>query len=82
MTGLADDARWRHELDSLIELTDPTPAQKRRIAELYELFGDNETAYVWWGYAAASGDRDAIDMLELLTEQRQLRGSNDNDKEK
>jgi hypothetical protein len=61
---------WRHELDGLVSLSDPSPAQKRRIAELYELFDDDETAYVWWGYAAAAGDRDAIDMVELLTEQR------------
>jgi hypothetical protein len=65
-----DEARHRSELAFLTGLAEPSPEQKRRIAELYELLGDDETAYVWWGYAAAAGDRDAIDMVELLNEQR------------
>ena len=77
MSGPADLARWRHELSSLTELAEASPVQKRRVAELYELLDDDETAYVWWGYAAAAGDRDAIDMVELLTEQRRPRGENE-----
>lgn len=68
-----DEVRYRSQLAFLTGLPEPTPEQKRRVAELYELLGDNETAYVWWGWAAAAGDQDAIDMVELLTEQRNVK---------
>jgi hypothetical protein len=62
---------WREELADLVSIADPSPVEKRRIAELYGLLGDDETAYVWWGYAAAAGDREALDMMESLTETKE-----------
>ena len=68
------EQKWQQEFDELRALTNPTPAQKRRIAELYELSGDDETAYMWWGYAAVAGDRDAVYMLEEIDEGREGKG--------
>lgn len=62
---------WRQELADLVSIADPSPGERRRIAELYGLLGDDETAYVWWGYAAATGDREALDMMETLTEAKE-----------
>jgi len=47
VSGPVDLARWRHELSSLTELAEASPVQKRRVAELYELLDDDETACVW-----------------------------------
>lgn len=68
-----EELRYRSQLAFLTGLAEPTPHQKRRVAELYELLGDDETAFVWWGWAAAAGDPDAIGMMELLTEQRNVK---------
>jgi hypothetical protein len=45
-----------------------TAAEERRLAEIAESFGDPELAYPWWERAAASGDEDAKDYLEILKE--------------
>lgn len=70
LTADSQVSAWQCELGELTSIALPTPEQKRRIAEVYEALGDDETAFVWWGYAAAAGDRDAIDMVELLRKER------------
>jgi hypothetical protein len=43
-----------------------TPAETREIAELWEFLDCGEDAVLWWEKAAARGDEDAKDYLEVL----------------
>ena len=47
-----------------------SPAETREIAELLELLDFDEEAVPWWGRAAARGDEDAQDYLEILLQER------------
>jgi hypothetical protein len=50
----------------LVALENPSPAQLTRIAELTVFTDGDQEAQVWWERAAAAGDEDAQDMLEIL----------------
>lgn len=51
------------ELNHLLGLDTHTPTQLRRIAELAELHGDDDTARSYWHKAVLAGDELAIAML-------------------
>jgi hypothetical protein len=57
------------ELMSLLGVRSLIPSQLRRIAELVELVFDAETSIEWWRKAAAAGDRDAVNMLEVFEQE-------------
>lgn len=61
----------RRELNVLIARPELDADMKRRVAELYEFLGDVPTAHVWWARAAEAGDRDAIDMMTLIVEEKE-----------
>ncbi|MGW1395660.1 hypothetical protein ACWD6Q_28815 [Streptomyces nigra] len=75
MGDLLRDRRQRNRLFELFRLLNKDsknqlePAEERRIAEIAEAFGDLKAAYGWWRRAAASGDEDAKDYVEILEEE-------------
>jgi hypothetical protein len=60
---------WRRELATLLGLDEPDGAQLRRIAEVAESLYDVSESRPWWEKAAAAGDRDAVDYLQILDEE-------------
>lgn len=72
---LLRDRRQRRRLFELFRLLNKDtknqlePAEERRVAEIAEAFGDLKAAYGWWRRAAASGDEDAQDYVEILEEE-------------
>lgn len=72
---LLRDRRQRGRLCELFKLLNKDtknqlePAEERRVAEIAEAFGDLKAAYGWWRRAAASGDEDAKDYVEILEEE-------------
>ncbi|MEV5100052.1 hypothetical protein ACFC5H_35140 [Streptomyces rochei] len=72
---LLRDRRQRNRLRELFKLLNKDinnqlePAEERRVAEIAEAFGDLKAAYGWWRRAAASGDEDAQDYVEILEEE-------------
>lgn len=72
---LLRDRRQRDRLCELFKLLNKDtknqlePAQERRVAEIAEAFGDLKAAHGWWRRAAASGDEDAKDYVEILEEE-------------
>jgi len=72
---LLRDRRQRDRLCELFKLLNKDtknqlePAEERRVAEIAEAFGDLKAAYGWWRRAAASGDEDAKDYVEILEEE-------------
>lgn len=54
------------ELGRLLAVEDPSGEQLLWIAENAELLFDTGAARVWWERAAAAGNEDAIDVLQLL----------------
>ncbi|WP_409239347.1 hypothetical protein [Streptomyces sp. PA5.6] len=60
------------ELRQFLLLDQITGAQARRGAELLELLDEEQVARNWWNLAAALGDADAIDYVELLQEEKAL----------
>ncbi|MFJ5726048.1 hypothetical protein [Streptomyces sp. NPDC093149] len=72
---LLRDRRQRNRLYELFKLLNKDtkgqlkPAEERRVAEIAEAFGDLKAAYGWWRRAAASGDEDAKDYVEILEEE-------------
>lgn len=50
-------------------LENPTPGQLRVIAELSEFVDGSAVARQWWEMAAAAGDEDAVEYLEVLVEE-------------
>ncbi|MEV0780798.1 hypothetical protein ACIBLA_25915 [Streptomyces sp. NPDC050433] len=72
---LLRDRRQRDRLCELFKLLNKEtknqlePAEERRVAEIAEAFGDLKAAYGWWRRAAASGDEDAKDYVEILEEE-------------
>lgn len=67
-------SRAKQELLALLGLTQPTPQQLRRLAELAESLYDNEAARLWWEKAARAGDQDAADYLAVLDDERAADG--------
>jgi hypothetical protein len=73
--NLLRDPRQRNRLRELFKLLNKDtksqlePAEERRVAEIAEAFGDLKAAYGWWQRAAASGDEDAKDYVEILEEE-------------
>ncbi|WP_405593898.1 hypothetical protein OG741_37505 [Streptomyces sp. NBC_01410] len=71
---LIANGRQRERLLELVKLINKetkspiTSAEARRVAEIAEAIGDLKVAYRWWCRAAASGDEDARDYLEILKE--------------
>ncbi|MFJ2598746.1 hypothetical protein [Streptomyces erythrochromogenes] len=61
------------ELTLLLGKEGKTPADMRRVAEILEVLGRDDMAYEAWSLAAKMGDPDAIDYLEILNEEMQLR---------
>ncbi|MEW2553656.1 hypothetical protein AB0957_18215 [Streptomyces zhihengii] len=72
---LLRDRRQRTRLCELLSLLNKDakgplePSEERRVAEIAEAFGDLKAAYGWWRRAAASGDEDAKDYVEILEEE-------------
>jgi hypothetical protein len=65
-----DSGELRMEaLRRLRAVSEPTPGQLVRIAELTEFVDGIDTARQWWEKAAAAGDEDARDYLEVLGEE-------------
>jgi hypothetical protein len=64
--GKHDSAR---EEISLLLKKKMTGSDSRRIAEILEAVGEDESAYAWWKLAAKMGDPDAADYLEILEEE-------------
>lgn len=57
---------FKEELEELLAVAAPTPAQLRRIAEVAAIVHDDAAARPWWERAAAAGDEDAQGHLEEL----------------
>ncbi|MBT1187827.1 hypothetical protein HET69_28535 [Streptomyces sp. CJ_13] len=78
-TSYQTDARIKvlYELTLLLERDEAeglSGAEQRRVAELIEFFDKPDVAFGWWEKAAASGDEDAKDYLEILREEMELEG--------
>ncbi|MFE2246662.1 hypothetical protein [Streptomyces lavendulae] len=56
-------------LNALTVSSSSCPEDLRRVAELFELLGDQPLANRWWKKAALAGDEDARDYLDVLEEE-------------
>ncbi|MEV7417687.1 hypothetical protein [Streptomyces sp. NPDC089919] len=70
-----NDKAWE-ELQHLLGIADLSGPQARRIAEIWEVLGEDHDAELWWLVAAELGDEDAIDYAEILAEENAERGTN------
>lgn len=69
--ALNEAARRVEELDRLLALEDPSPAELRRTAEVLELVNRDDDAWEYWAKAALAGDADALEYLLVLIEERE-----------
>lgn len=60
---------WQEEIRGLNDISDPSPTQLRRIAELVENLEGGAAARPYWEQAAEAGDQDAKDVVELMNEE-------------